>query len=76
MFLFDHKYDRVRNAYDPKFRGICDLYNRSLENMLRIIDEETCRTTRTQLDHERQQSYLHLEAIHRVLKRESPEYLE
>ena len=43
---------------------------------LRIIDDGTCGTTRTQLDHERQQSYLHLEAIHRVLKRESPEYLQ
>jgi pimeloyl-ACP methyl ester carboxylesterase len=39
-FLFDPSFDQYRNAYDPIFRGICDLYNQSLEEMLRIIDDE------------------------------------
>ena len=40
QFLFDQRYDRFRNAYDPNFRGICDLYNHSLEEMLRLVDTE------------------------------------
>ena len=36
-FLFDSCYDQQRNAYDPIFRGICDLYNNSLEEALRLI---------------------------------------
>ena len=36
-FLFDPSLDIQRNAYDPQFREICDIYNHSLENMLRII---------------------------------------
>ncbi len=39
-FLFDQRYDRFRNAYDPNFRGICDLYNQSLEEMLRLVSEK------------------------------------
>ncbi|MCA9117443.1 MAG: alpha/beta fold hydrolase [Planctomycetaceae bacterium] len=35
-YLFDTHYDQVRNPYDPQFRGVCDLYNGSLENCLRL----------------------------------------
>jgi pimeloyl-ACP methyl ester carboxylesterase len=34
-FLFDPQYDRSRNPYDPQFRGACDIYNGSLEGLLR-----------------------------------------
>ena len=37
-FLFDSRYDLQRNSYDPIFRGICDLYNSSLEEALRLIN--------------------------------------
>ncbi|MCH2179206.1 MAG: hypothetical protein MK106_10425 [Mariniblastus sp.] len=37
QFLFDGQLDIKRNAYDPQFRRICDIYNRSLEGMLRIM---------------------------------------
>ena len=37
QFLFDDKLDIQRNAYDPQFRNICDIYNRSLEELVRII---------------------------------------
>ncbi len=37
QFLFDSKLDITRNAYDPQFRSICDIYNRALEGMLRGI---------------------------------------
>ncbi|MEL7496941.1 MAG: alpha/beta hydrolase [Planctomycetota bacterium] len=36
-FLFDNDLNLDRNAYDPQFRSICDIYNRSLEGMLREI---------------------------------------
>ena len=36
QFLFDSKLNIQRNAYDPQFRNICDIYNRSLEELLRI----------------------------------------
>lgn len=35
QFLFAPRLDLVRNAYDPQFRSICDIYNRSLEGLLR-----------------------------------------
>ncbi|MDB2687689.1 alpha/beta fold hydrolase [Mariniblastus sp.] len=40
-FLFDGDLNIARNAYDPQFRSICDIYNRSLEALLRqvIADE-------------------------------------
>ena len=40
-FLFDGDLNIARNAYDPQFRSICDIYNRSLEALLReaIVDE-------------------------------------
>lgn len=38
MFLFEPKYDELRNPYDPQFRRACDLYNESLEEALRILN--------------------------------------
>ena len=43
---------------------------------LKRIPEEVCVRTRAQFEAERQQSQLHLDAIQRVLGRESPEYLD
>ena len=37
QFLFDSKLNLQRNAYDPQFREICDIYNHSLENLLRLV---------------------------------------
>ena len=34
-YLFDEEFDGQRSPFDPQFRGICDLYNRSLEACLR-----------------------------------------
>jgi hypothetical protein len=44
QFLFDPKLDLKRNAYDPQFRSICDIYNRSLEGLLRQVcaDRSLC----------------------------------
>ncbi len=39
QFLFDPKLDVSRNAYDPQFRSICDIYNDSLANLLRLVCE-------------------------------------
>lgn len=39
-FLFGQCFDDVRNAYDPQFRGICDLYNVALEGMLRSLGDD------------------------------------
>ena len=36
LYLFDPRFDRERNTYDPQFRGACDLYNTGLEGTLRI----------------------------------------
>lgn len=41
QFLFDDQLDVYRNAYDPQFRSISDIYNRSLESLLKgLIDQE------------------------------------
>ncbi len=37
-YLFDSELPDFRNAYDPEFRRACDLYNQSLEGVLRIIN--------------------------------------
>lgn len=37
QFLFDSDLNIARNAYDPQFRSICDIYNRSLEGLLATI---------------------------------------
>jgi pimeloyl-ACP methyl ester carboxylesterase len=40
QFLFAPRLDATRNAYDPQFRSICDIYNRSLEGLLRQFCKE------------------------------------
>ena len=41
QFLFDDKLDVFRNAYDPQFRSISDIYNHSLESLIKgLIDQE------------------------------------
>ena len=37
QFLFAPQLDVARNAYDPQFRGMCDIYNQSLESLLRVV---------------------------------------
>lgn len=39
-FLFDAQLDLARNAYDPQFRSISDIYNLSLEALLRRLIKE------------------------------------
>ncbi|MEM6365888.1 MAG: hypothetical protein AAF745_15780, partial [Planctomycetota bacterium] len=39
-YLFGDQLADVRNAYDPQFRSVCDLYNESLEDLLRILCSE------------------------------------
>ncbi len=39
-YLFDQRFNRIRNPYDPQFRGACDLYNGALEGGLRIVIKE------------------------------------
>lgn len=36
LYLFDDRFDIVRNPYDPEFRRACDLYNVALESAMRI----------------------------------------
>ena len=36
-FLFDSDLNLKRNAYDPQFRSICDIYNGSLEAIMREL---------------------------------------
>ncbi|MFM8573602.1 MAG: esterase/lipase family protein [Pirellula sp.] len=40
LYLFCPELDGSRNPYDPQFRGACDLYNTSLEAVLRIVSNE------------------------------------
>jgi hypothetical protein len=37
VYLFDERFARNRNTYDPEFRGACDVYNGALESALRIV---------------------------------------
>ena len=37
LYLFDERFGPLRNPYDPEFRRACDLYNLSLESVLRIV---------------------------------------
>jgi len=39
-YLFGPQLSDVRNQYDPQFRAVCDLYNESLEDLLRILCSE------------------------------------
>ena len=38
-YLFNEQFDGQRNPFDPQFRGICDLYNQSLEACLRTAQK-------------------------------------
>jgi Alpha/beta hydrolase family len=40
QYLFDERFGRYRNPYDPGFRGACDLYNEALESAIRIIKKQ------------------------------------
>jgi pimeloyl-ACP methyl ester carboxylesterase len=40
QYLFDGRFGRYRNPYDPGFRGACDLYNAALESAIRIIKKQ------------------------------------
>jgi pimeloyl-ACP methyl ester carboxylesterase len=40
QYLFDERFGRYRNPYDPVFRGACDLYNGALESVLRIVKKQ------------------------------------
>lgn len=40
QFLFDSQLDLARNAYDPQFRSISDIYNRSLEEVIRWLNKQ------------------------------------
>ena len=48
-YLFDDRFRRLRNPYDPQFRGACDLYNGALESALRIVcnEQDWCPARRT-----------------------------
>ncbi len=37
LYLLDPRFDHGRNAFDPQFRQGCDVYNASLEAVLRIL---------------------------------------
>jgi pimeloyl-ACP methyl ester carboxylesterase len=39
-YLFDYEGELPLNPYDPQFRGASDLYNQSLESLLRIVLRE------------------------------------
>src|SRR4029077_3350634 len=39
-YLFDDRFGRLRNPYDPEFRGACDLYNGALETARRIVKKQ------------------------------------
>ena len=40
LYLFSSKLESGRNPYDPQFRGACDLYNGSLEHILRMVNAQ------------------------------------
>lgn len=39
-YLFDSQQVESLNPYDPQFRGVCDLYNQSLEGTLRLVQAD------------------------------------
>lgn len=39
-YLFSDDLKNTRNEYDPQFRSVCDLYNESLEDTLRLLCED------------------------------------
>ena len=36
-YLFSEDLEQIRNPYDPQFRSVCELYNESLEDTLRLL---------------------------------------
>ncbi len=40
QYLFDPRLDEARNIYDPVFREVCDIYNQSLEGLLRMMRDQ------------------------------------
>lgn len=40
QYLFDQQSGAACNPYDPQFRGACDLYNQSLEGLLRLVKQD------------------------------------
>ncbi|TVS09039.1 MAG: hypothetical protein EA424_27890 [Planctomycetaceae bacterium] len=40
LYLFSPRFEMARSYYDPQFRMACDLYNASLEDLLRIINTQ------------------------------------
>lgn len=40
LYLFAPQFEHQRNAYDPQFRQACDIYNASLEEVLRIMNKQ------------------------------------
>jgi len=40
LYLFSPQFEYQRNAYDPQFRRACDIYNTSLEEVLRIMNKQ------------------------------------
>ena len=39
-YLFDYQDELSLNPYDPQFRGASDLYNQSLEGLLRLVRQD------------------------------------
>ncbi|MCA9248571.1 MAG: hypothetical protein KDA42_15705 [Planctomycetales bacterium] len=39
FYLFDPRFDTVRNPYDPQYRGASEIYNTALEGALRIVQK-------------------------------------
>ena len=40
-YLFEDTYGVASNPYDPQFRAACDLYNAALEDLLRIVQQDS-----------------------------------
>jgi len=40
-YLFEPRFDRFRNPYDPQFRGASEVYNAALEGAMRLANRET-----------------------------------
>lgn len=84
LFLSNHGVimtgEDVACAFDDLYylERVCthQVLAQSTGQALKIIPDDICRIACDQLASERQQSYFFLEAIKRILKRESPEYLE
>lgn len=59
LYLFDPRFDRARNPYDPQFRDASNLYNVSLEAALRIINSQgKLKPGETQMVHTSKKDFL------------------